>query len=517
MYLRHLALKNFKLMRRLGVPFVRDDGSPRLWTVFVGENGTCKTTLLRAVAIAAAGPAFANNLVNTPSAFVDRRSADPMEPAEVNAEFGFSASHHHGREYPGLDTPMEAPPTLLTRAAIYPSEIEHTSQYEQPTVPLTGPEPLAAARRSGLPLWFAAGYGTGRVFEGADGVRRGEVPSRDRLRSLFDQQHVPPGLDFVDRLTTEHGPALASRYGTCLRDALVDRMRLPRVTSIRVRSTTLSTEARKAEKVFASRIERDSAMMYYVKSGDIWSVPRKAPGQPKGKARIVKKAGIEMDYSTYLYFIDSDGDIARKQRQVFAGVAARSLELQCGAQPVELPADWLSQGYQAVLSLVADIIGNVWLEAGEEVALDDMEGIVLIDELDLHLHPKWQTEIVTGLKRTFPNMQFIATTHSPLVLAGCTADEVWKLSQDPITGDVTAAPGTVSPMLLTASELFREYFGIERTYASELGEALRQYIDLASNPYRSDAQDAEAIALRRHLLANRVDVDYQPVQRKSAS
>lgn len=72
-------------------------------------------------------------------------------------------------------------------------------------------------------------------------------------------------------------------------------------------------------------------------------------------------------------------------------------------------------------------------------------------------------------------------------------------------------------MLLTTSEMYREYFGVSRTYASNLGEALRQYIELASNPFRSDAEDGQVTALRKHLLNNRVDVDYQPVARKTAS
>lgn len=63
----------------------------------------------------------------------------------------------------------------------------------------------------------------------------------------------------------------------------------------------------------------------------------------------------------------------------------------------------------------------------------------------------------------------------------------------------------------------REYFGVSRTYASELGEALRRYVELASNPFRSDADDQQVTALRKHLLDNRVDVDYQPVPRKTAS
>ena len=71
-----------------------------------------------------------------------------------------------------------------------------------------------------------------------------------------------------------------------------------------------------AEKMFKAGIKRDNDMMYYVKNGDIWQVPRKKPGQPKGKASVLVKAGVEMDYSKYLYFVDGDGDIARKERQV---------------------------------------------------------------------------------------------------------------------------------------------------------------------------------------------------------
>jgi hypothetical protein len=48
----------------------------------------------------------------------------------------------------------------------------------------------------------------------------------------------------------------------------------------------------------------------------VWATPRKKPGQPKGKAAKVAAAGVEMDYSKYLYYLDGDGDIARKERQV---------------------------------------------------------------------------------------------------------------------------------------------------------------------------------------------------------
>jgi hypothetical protein len=70
------------------------------------------------------------------------------------------------------------------------------------------------------------------------------------------------------------------------------------------------------EKIAKLGIKRDNDMMYYIKSGDVWATPRKKPGQSKGKAAKVAAAGIEMDYSKYLYYLDGDGDVARKERQV---------------------------------------------------------------------------------------------------------------------------------------------------------------------------------------------------------
>ncbi len=70
------------------------------------------------------------------------------------------------------------------------------------------------------------------------------------------------------------------------------------------------------EKIAKTGIKRDNDLMYYIKNGDVWATPRKKPGQPKGKAAKVAAAGVEMDYSKYLYYLDGDGDVARKERQV---------------------------------------------------------------------------------------------------------------------------------------------------------------------------------------------------------
>lgn len=80
----------------------------------------------------------------------------------------------------------------------------------------------------------------------------------------------------------------------------------------------------------------------------------------------------------------------------------------------------LSAGYQSVLNLVIDLAYRMAIlnpDAGDNI--QKTEGIVLIDEIDSNLHPKWQWRIINALTGTFPNVQFIAATHSPIIVSSC--------------------------------------------------------------------------------------------------
>jgi predicted ATP-binding protein involved in virulence len=77
----------------------------------------------------------------------------------------------------------------------------------------------------------------------------------------------------------------------------------------------------------------------------------------------------------------------------------------------------LSQGEKSLMALVGDIARRLaMMNPALENPLEG-EGIVLIDEVDMHLHPKWQRIIISRLNTTFPNCQFILTTHSPIVIS----------------------------------------------------------------------------------------------------
>ncbi len=70
-----------------------------------------------------------------------------------------------------------------------------------------------------------------------------------------------------------------------------------------------------AEKVAKLGIKRVKDMMYFIKDGAVWNVPRKQPGQPKGKQEKVADGGFTQD-NNYIYFLDKDGDVARAKRAV---------------------------------------------------------------------------------------------------------------------------------------------------------------------------------------------------------
>ena len=70
------------------------------------------------------------------------------------------------------------------------------------------------------------------------------------------------------------------------------------------------------QKVARTGVELDRNFIYYVKGGDVWRTPRKKPGEPKGQAELVAEAGVEQDFSSFMYFVDKDGDISSTRRSV---------------------------------------------------------------------------------------------------------------------------------------------------------------------------------------------------------
>lgn len=140
--------------------------------------------------------------------------------------------------------------------------------------------------------------------------------------------------------------------------------------------------------------------------------------------------------------------------------------LRAGSEESEhLALDHLSGGYRIMLALAADLARRM---AQGNPHLDnplDTEAIVLIDEVELHLHPLWQQRVLGDLMRTFPNTQFIVSTHSPQVLTTVKAEQIVHLRRE--DGNVLA-------------EIFSE--ATLATYGAEAGNVLASVMGVEERP-----------------------------------
>lgn len=151
---------------------------------------------------------------------------------------------------------------------------------------------------------------------------------------------------------------------------------------------------------------------------------------------------------------------------------------------VEFDLQQLSEGERALAILAADIAWRM-AEVGQ-----GHSGIVLIDEVELHLHPKWQANVLPSLLRTFPELQFIVTTHSPIVLSHVDAECV-RLLQDFRLVDVPPTRGRDPNSVLT------EVFGVPLRPAETQAQIDR--IAELIDEERLDEAKAELKRLGEHL------------------
>jgi hypothetical protein len=132
----------------------------------------------------------------------------------------------------------------------------------------------------------------------------------------------------------------------------------------------------------------------------------------------------------------------------------------------------LSDGYRSVLGLGGDLVWRMITAFPRSKNPLHEAGVVLIDELDIHLHPMWQRNIAGWLRNQFPNIQFIVTTHSPMVAAGAGADALTlKVGRD----SVPVLPITQSLFSMDVDDILRsEAFGLVSTFSPETEKKLNR-------------------------------------------
>jgi predicted ATPase len=154
-----------------------------------------------------------------------------------------------------------------------------------------------------------------------------------------------------------------------------------------------------------------------------------------------------------------------------------------------VPFAALSDGYRAFIGWIADLLYHVTLGAPSGARLDETRGIVLLDEVDLHLHPAWQRTVVPQLASTLPNLQFILTSHSPLVVGTLHSDNL-RMIEDDGTGASVVLRLHEHVHGLTADQiLVSSYFGLTSPRAPEAVEELQSLSTRAQEGDRTAARE----------------------------
>lgn len=138
----------------------------------------------------------------------------------------------------------------------------------------------------------------------------------------------------------------------------------------------------------------------------------------------------------------------------------------------------LSDGYQSVITLGCNIIEGLLIN---NESIEHASGFVVIDEIGANLHPRWKMQIVKRLRRTFPNVQFLVTTHDPLCLKGIEENETYVLQSN--NGQLNVLTDLPSPSEFRADQLLTsEFFGLYSTVDPEIEKDFKEYYELLYKP-----------------------------------
>ncbi len=180
--------------------------------------------------------------------------------------------------------------------------------------------------------------------------------------------------------------------------------------------------------------------------------------------------------------------------------------------PMSVPLPQMSDGYKSTISLIGDIAYRMAVlnpQLGMDV-IDKTDGIVLIDEVDLHLHPAWQHRILGDLQEIFPNVQFIVTTHAPAVISSAKSENLVILKNYEVSDPGTEIYGN------DVNSILKDIMGVAERNPAIADLFARFYLLLNEGQYdraekildeiddQRDYHDKEAAADRVKLKLERI-------------
>jgi predicted ATP-binding protein involved in virulence len=197
------------------------------------------------------------------------------------------------------------------------------------------------------------------------------------------------------------------------------------------------------------------------------------------RINVATANALETSRSTNVFFGEKILNAINNSLNIFLDgfsnlrVVQDPLRLVADKQGETLDIRQLSDGERSFIAMICDLSRRLALANPE---LEDPRlgaGVVFIDEIELHLHPKWQLEITEKLRTTFPNIQFIVTTHSPFILQTTREGEVISLDNDQIV---------VDPSGKSLEEVAKYVMDVENTEYSprikKMRQTARKYLEL---------------------------------------
>lgn len=412
------------------------DGSFAGWTVFAGRNGSGKTTLLKAIALALVGPVRGNALAGT--------FPDWVSTKRERGETRIALSVDEARDLWNGETEK------LFSAAV---------------------GPLAYAN-GGVAIGPYRAFPDNWVGSGVYWTKRNSEPDGFYFTIPFDEK-TPEKSAFFGPWATPPAGWFAAGYGAQRRvgPAAEDVRRLSesplmaRLIHLFHESATLNDAVKWLQGVHLRALEKKNG------AADL-----------KEAVLRVLDDGLLPDGSRVVR-VDSDG-------------------LWVERDGVLLPLEQISDGYRTVTALVADILRHLHTCYGELPIEDspgghtvcNLPGVVLIDEVDAHLHVSWQQRIGFWLTSRFPRLQFLVTTHSPFICQAASPGGIIRLPAPgeesrigPVSGDAWTAivRGGADDAVMT------ELFGLEHPHSDETEALLHRLARLEVSVLRGTASPNE--------------------------